>query len=133
MAAAVAAGCLVGMPGAARAVPGTSEGDVRLADPRITESSGLALSRAHPHTVWTVNDSGDSARLFAVDTRTGETVGLRTFDAPVRDVEALAITSEGRMLDDCVRLSLVAHLHSDDAVIELLGRRPCGTNVVWIA
>jgi hypothetical protein len=48
--------------------------------------------------VWTVNDSGDSARAFAVDTETGETVGVHTFDAEVRDVEALAITPQGRML-----------------------------------
>ena len=43
--------------------------DFRIEDARITESSGLALSMRHPHTVWTVNDSGDSARVFAVDTR----------------------------------------------------------------
>lgn len=72
--------------------------DFRFADPRIDESSGLALSVRHPHTVWTVNDSGDSARVFAVDTRTGATVGVHTFGATVRDVEALAITPQGRML-----------------------------------
>ena len=78
--------------------PAAPRADFRIDDARITESSGLALSRAHPHTVWTVNDSGDSARVFAVDTRTGRTVGVHTFDAPVRDVEALAITPQGRML-----------------------------------
>ena len=72
--------------------------DFRFEDARIGESSGLALSVRHPHTVWTVNDSGDSARVFAVDTRTGATVGVHTFDAQVRDVEALAITPQGRML-----------------------------------
>jgi hypothetical protein len=71
---------------------------VQLRDPRISESAGLALSVRQPHTVWTVNDSGDSARLFAVDTRTGRTVGVHTFDAPVTDVEALAITPQGRVL-----------------------------------
>ncbi len=72
--------------------------DFRIGDDRITESSGLALSIRHPHTVWTVNDSGDSARVFAVDTRTGRTVGVHSFGAVVRDVEALAITPQGRML-----------------------------------
>jgi hypothetical protein len=72
--------------------------DFRFEDPRITESSGLALSVRHPHTVWTVNDSGDRARVFAVDTRTGATVGVHTFAATVRDVEALAVTPQGRML-----------------------------------
>jgi hypothetical protein len=70
----------------------------RIHDDRVTESSGLALSVRHPHTVWTVNDSGDSARVFAVDTRTGRTVGVHTFGAPVRDVEALALTPGGRVL-----------------------------------
>lgn len=91
------AACVVGMPSAALGAR-ADDVDVRMSDPRITESSGLALSRAHPHTVWTVNDSGDAARVFAVDTRTGATVGVRTFDAPVRDVEALTITPQGRML-----------------------------------
>jgi hypothetical protein len=88
----------MGMPSAALAAQAGAEGEVQLRDPRISESSGLALSRAHPHTVWTANDSGDSARVFAVDTRTGETVGVHTFGAPVRDVEALAVTPEGRLL-----------------------------------
>ena len=75
-----------------------ADGGFRITDPRIAESSGLALSRAHPHTVWTVNDSGDSARVFAVDTRTGDTAGVHAFGAPVWDVEALAIDPDGRML-----------------------------------
>jgi DNA-binding beta-propeller fold protein YncE len=90
----VVALAVLGMPRAALA----TQGDFRMDDPRITESSGLALSRAHPHTVWTANDSGDSARVFAVDTRTGRTTGVHTFDAPVHDVEALAITPQGRLL-----------------------------------
>jgi hypothetical protein len=48
--------------------------------------------------VWTVNDSGDTARIFGVDTRTGRTVAVHTFDVPVWDVEALAVTPEGRVL-----------------------------------
>lgn len=38
-----------------------------LPDLRIDESSGLAHSRAHPGVFWIHNDSGDSARFFAVD------------------------------------------------------------------
>src|SRR5262245_20437420 len=37
------------------------------------------------------------------------------------------------MLDDRAGLRLVTHLDRDDAVIELLWRRPSGANVVWIA
>jgi hypothetical protein len=114
LAAALLTTAVVGMPCAAFAASGTpaaapgtpaaasnaaSQGvDIRLDDDRITESSGLALSIRHPHTVWTTNDSGDTARVFAIDTETGKTVGVHTFDTEVRDVEALAITPQGRML-----------------------------------
>ena len=97
---ALLAAAAVGMPCAAAPAVAAEQPrvDFRFEDARISESSGLALSVRHPHTVWTVNDSGDSARVFAVDTRTGATVGAHTFDAPVRDVEALAVTPQGRML-----------------------------------
>ena len=49
---------------------------VTVTDPRITESSGLAVSPTHPDLVWTVNDSGDSARAFAVSLTTGRTVAV---------------------------------------------------------
>ncbi len=88
----------VGTAWASPGVVGAAGADFRILDSRVTESSGLALSRRHPHTVWTTNDSGDTARLFAVDTRTGRTVGVHTFGAPVVDVEALAITPGGRLL-----------------------------------
>jgi hypothetical protein len=97
LAAALLAAAAVGVPCAA-AEAADARVDFRFEDSRISESSGLALSVRHPHTVWTVNDSGDSARVFAVDTRTGATVGVHAFDADVRDVEALAITPQGRML-----------------------------------
>lgn len=37
-------------------------------DPRLSESSGVAASRAHPGVLWTVNDSGNDPILFAIDT-----------------------------------------------------------------
>ena len=40
---------------------------VTLADRRITESSGLAASRRLPGVLWTHNDSGDGAFLYATD------------------------------------------------------------------
>ena len=46
-----------------------------LDDPRIDEASGLVASSFDPRVVWTHNDSGDVARLFAVDT-TGRRLGL---------------------------------------------------------
>lgn len=45
---------------------GVSEGIrvVKIADPRLTESSGIAPSRVRPGVYYTHNDSGDSARFF---------------------------------------------------------------------
>ncbi|MEU3629495.1 WD40 repeat domain-containing protein [Streptomyces fradiae] len=67
-----------------------------LTDPRITESSGLAASRAHPGVYWTHNDQ-DEPRVFAVDGRTGETVAtvtLRGVGKP-RDMEAISVGPDG--------------------------------------
>jgi hypothetical protein len=68
----------------------------RLEDPRIVESSGLALSRRHPGVVWTHNDSGDQARLFAVgsDGRTRAVLTLTGVEA--RDWEAVAAGRDDR-------------------------------------
>lgn len=62
-------------------------------DPRITESSGLAASRAHPGVYWTHNDSDDGAYLYAIDGRTGKTVATLTLTGigEPRDVEAISI------------------------------------------
>ncbi len=45
-----------------------------LDDPAITEASGLAASRLDDGIVWTHNDSGGPADVYAVDTGTGDTV-----------------------------------------------------------
>ncbi len=58
-----------------------------LRDDRIHESSGLVDLGA---VMATVNDSGDSSRVFVLDPETGETVGVTDFDTEVADVEALA-------------------------------------------
>ena len=98
LAAGLLAAGLLALPWAASRAAADTQGDFPVLDERVTESSGLALSRRHPHTVWTANDSGDGPRLFAVDTRTGRTTGVHTYGAPVRDVEALAVTPQGRVL-----------------------------------
>jgi hypothetical protein len=56
-------------------------------DPEITESSGLVVDG---EIAYTVNDSGDSGRVFAVDLRTGETVRVTRWSPEPTDVEALA-------------------------------------------
>jgi hypothetical protein len=62
---------------------------VTVRDARITESSGLAASPSDPDVVWTVNDSGDSARAFAVSLRTGRTVAVLRERTDARDCEAM--------------------------------------------
>lgn len=66
----------------------------RFADPEIVESSGLVVGDG---LAVTINDSGDSARVFAVDLRTGETVGGTRFDGEAADLEALAPAGDGHV------------------------------------
>ena len=63
-----------------------------MSDPRIVESSGLAVSHAHPGIAYTVNDSGDEPRVFAVDIASGAVVGVTTVrNATWDDAEAMAL------------------------------------------
>jgi hypothetical protein len=60
----------------------------RYTDEAITESSGLV---ARDDVMFTVNDSGDGPLVYAVDTGTGDTIGVTTYsNAQVSDVEAIA-------------------------------------------
>lgn len=83
---------------AAPAARAESEVELRIGDPEITESSGLA---ADPNGgfYWTVNDSEDDARVFAVGPD-GQTLGAVSFRADVTDVEALARTGDGLYVAD---------------------------------
>jgi hypothetical protein len=48
----------------------------RVDDPRLSEVSGIAARAGDPRFVYVQNDSGDSARFFAMDTRTGRTAAV---------------------------------------------------------
>ncbi|TDD12943.1 hypothetical protein E1218_35160, partial [Kribbella turkmenica] len=63
-------------------------------DERIEESSGLAKSQRFEGIYWTMNDSGDRARVFGIDT-TGKVRMVLSFKAEVRDVEAVAVDRDG--------------------------------------
>lgn len=66
----------------------------KLRDIAITELSGLAASRRYPGLLWGHNDSGDSARIFAIDER-GETVATVNFSGlEARDWEDMTIAGE---------------------------------------
>lgn len=63
----------------------------RLQDPSITESSGLAASRANPGLLWTHNDSGHDPLVYCIDT-TGASCGTWTVTgAHARDWEDIAV------------------------------------------
>lgn len=68
--------------------------EFRFQDGDIVESSGLALV---DDVVVTTNDSGDTGRVFAVDPRSGETVGTTRWSSDPVDVEALAPAGPGHV------------------------------------
>lgn len=97
LAAAAAAAVLTLSGPAATAAPAADpDRTFRMTDPRITESSGLAASRAHPGIYWTHNDQ-DKPLIYGVDSRTGETVAtitMRGVGEP-RDMEAISVGADG--------------------------------------
>ena len=68
----------------------------KLANPTVTESSGLAASRIKEGVFWTHNDSGDSARLFAFNQK-GEDLGIfPVYGTTAVDWEDMASFSIGK-------------------------------------
>ena len=75
--------------------------------PEISESSGIAISRWWPDVIWTHNDSGDSARIFATDLKgnvlmpnfvnTETYKGLSVGNAVNVDWEDIATDNEGNL------------------------------------
>ncbi|RDG39034.1 SdiA-regulated/phytase-like domain-containing protein [Streptomyces corynorhini] len=89
---------LSGAPAVA-AAEGAPDRDFTIKDPRITESSGLAASRIHPGVYWTHNDSAHPPYIYAVDSRTGETVATVTLEGigDIRDAEAISLGPDGNL------------------------------------
>ena len=97
LAGAASAAAVLALALPAPALADSGDGGFTIKDPRITESSGLAASHLHPGIYWTHNDSDDGPYLYAVDSRTGETVATITMKgvgAP-RDVEAISLGPDG--------------------------------------
>lgn len=68
-----------------------------IGDHRIRESSGLAASSSHPGVLYTHNDRGHAADIFAVD-EDGETAAVLTLDGvDAVDWEDIAVTPDGRI------------------------------------
>jgi hypothetical protein len=68
-----------------------------IGDPRIGEASGIATSIVHPGVVYVQNDSGDSARFFALDVNTGRPVATYTVPSATNvDWEDIAVARDKR-------------------------------------
>lgn len=63
---------------AARAGDLTTSNGGTITNSALTEISGIDAGIKNPNVVWVHNDSGDSARIFAVDAKTGQTLGSYT-------------------------------------------------------
>lgn len=74
--------------------PGAAKKLFTIGDSRIEESSGLAKSHNFDDIYWTINDSGDRARVFGVDL-SGKVEMVLNFNAKVSDVEAIAVDKDG--------------------------------------
>jgi hypothetical protein len=77
----------------------------RIESRMISESSGIVKSRTYPGVFWTHNDSGDQARMFALD-RKGELIqpdvsvsyqGIAVHGAENLDWEDIATDNEGHL------------------------------------
>lgn len=98
--------CLTAAPAtAATTAPAVAEPAPRrlavLTDPRISESSGLVASPTHRDLVWSVDDSGSSARVIGVSPTSGRTVAVLSLaGTQARDWEAMtaARAPDGRGL-----------------------------------
>lgn len=66
----------------------------RFQDREIVEASALVMEGDR---AYTINDSGDTGRVFTVDTATGETVGVTYWADGPDDVEALAPAGPGHV------------------------------------
>jgi hypothetical protein len=84
------------------AVSGAVERTGAFASPRLTESSGVVVSRSHPGLLWSHNDSGDEAFLYATDLHGADRGRVRIPGIVPLDAEDLADgpcpTSPGRCL-----------------------------------
>jgi len=78
-------------PTAVRAVGQVTE-VCRFSDQRLTEISGITLSRRHPGVAWVHNDSSGGPFVYAIDLATCRTLArVRIAGAPARDIEAIAM------------------------------------------
>ena len=67
-------------------------------DPGLAEISGCAISRTSPGIVWVHNDSGDEARLYALEVATGRRVATYVLPVAAIDWEDMAYAPSGDLV-----------------------------------
>lgn len=72
-------------------------------DRSVGESSGVSASRRHPGILWTLNDSGNDAWIYAVDTLGRQHGAFEVADARNFDWEAIALGPCGNR--DCLYIA----------------------------
>ncbi|HUR59278.1 MAG TPA: hypothetical protein VM029_16300 [Opitutaceae bacterium] len=84
--------------------------------PRVTESSGLVVSRQNPDLFWTHNDGGGKRQVLYAMTRTGQPLAeFRITGAVLEDWEDIAADDKGRLFlgdtgnNDEKRQSIAVH------------------------
>ena len=83
-----------GVVGASAAGPSGGHEVCAFSDPAITEASGLVAAGGQ---LVTMNDSGDSARVFTLDASTCRTIGVTHWHADPEDDEGLAPGGPGHV------------------------------------
>ena len=104
----------------------------RVQSDAVTEASGLVASRQHPGILWTHNDSGDDARLFALDSTGALRATVRVLGARNRDWEDIARRGDTLFVADmgnnrADRLTLEVHLVREPALLRDTTIRPVAT------
>jgi hypothetical protein len=73
---------------------------------RLVESSGVAVSRTHPGVLWTHNDSGDSATVYAINLAGDLLVTYRVLGAMAFDWEDIDVaTCPGNQAAQCLYIA----------------------------
>ena len=92
-------------------------GDV--ASGAVNEASGLGHSTANPGVLWTHNDSGDSARIFAM-AEDGTHLGEFSVDAAARDWEDLALGWDDTLGGPAIYIGDIGDNASSRAAIQVI-------------
>lgn len=86
-------------------------------NPKLSESSGVAVSRRYPGVLWTLNDSGNSAWLFATDTLGRDRGAFAVTGATNVDWEAITIGPCGS--SDCLYIGDTGDNHERRSSVRL--------------